>query len=303
MGDFTAVFTGLCGFAPKDVEFGDPNTTVNPKAVMVLMVDAVPKDPPLKPLALDGEPLRPHAPFILFNSSDMVARGDLPKGASTQLFVNRKEISFEIDEYPTGSNPFKISQRVPASREDFSHTPHIKEVVKDSANFKLKPECFKDALSKGVISARVRLQEHGFLATQKFDSTVEFDFAKTLGGAVVQRPLADKVSIGFINVTQVRVVLRDLDAGGIEKIAFNTDGRSVNVTIANLCGDSLVPSLPTGAQRPARLSRDEDFRWLYELLDADAASLLKKKLNGLPLPIPVPVFVVGGGGLRVVQCM
>lgn len=302
MGDFTAIFSGVCGFAP-DVEFNDPNPANNPTKVMVLMPDAVPQSPPIIRRALDGEVLRAHAPFIVFKTGDLVDRGGLPASAESHVFINRKEMSFEIDENPMGSNPFTISQRVPASKEDFSHVTHIKEILKDSTSYPLKKECFKSRESLNIISARIRLEKIGLLAAYGLDTLVEFDFANTLGGGFAQRPLADKVSLRFINVTQVRVVLRDLDTDVVEKLPFNTDGRSVEVDIGNFCGDSLVPVVQVGSPSPVKLTRDEDFRGVYELFHPDSGVTIKQRLNGLPLPIPFPVFVNGGGGLYTVQCM
>src|SRR4051812_31647713 len=248
MGEFTAEFSGVCGFV-HDVEFNDPDVTENPTKVMVLMVDGAPQTPPLSKHALEGEAVRDHAPLVVFKTGDLVSLGQLPKDAETHLFVNRKELSFEIDESPAGSNVFSVSQRLPpASDEDFRHVVHVKEIIKNSTSFKLKPECFQSAPPPpvGIISARVRLETFGLLSVCGLDPLVEFDFANTLNGGFARRALADQVCVKFVKVTQVRLVLKDLDTGDVEKMAFNTDGRNVKIVIGNLCGDLLVPVIKRG---------------------------------------------------------
>src|SRR5258708_2439264 len=104
MGNFKVVLTGLCAFVP-DVEFGDP--AKGPSKVKVLLIDSLPTDPPEIRNGIDLDPLRPHAPVISCNSSDLANRGGIPDKIELRLSFYRKELSF----IPVGDpNPFQVTQ-------------------------------------------------------------------------------------------------------------------------------------------------------------------------------------------------
>lgn len=300
MGTFQVCLTGLCAYVP-DTEFGDP--AKSPSKVKVLLVDALPTEPPVVRSGLDLDPLRPHAPVIACNSSILTNLGGLPDNLDLRLSFYRKELSF----VPVGdANSFGVIQGT-ADGTDFNSTAHIKEIVDESTGVTLVQDaCFKDSLSLGLIAARIHL-DRGTLAVDKnkFDRKLEFDIARSLGGTFAQRPLPDEASLTFSNVTGVNIVVRDLDSNKTDTLSFNAPGDDIHpttVTVGNLCGDSWLPFKTGVGATLLRPQIDDDFRWFYELFTLSSRSTWLKNLGRLPLPRPVPVRN-GASGLQPVQCM
>jgi hypothetical protein len=84
---------------------------------------------------------------------------------------------------------------------------------------------------------------------------------------------------------------------GIQEIfAFQAEeGKTVEITVANLCDDNPLLWGPTATSQA-----DLDFRWHYELLHPDKRQMLVTLLDGRDLPFPIPKRT-GGVGINCLQ--
>ena len=309
MGTFRVFFSGLCAYLP-DVDLGDPDPNRNPSKMLVLMPNVMDVE---SRGALDGRKLRSHYPILDFKADNLVDRGGIPSNADLRWSVARKEISFILKESVPGSNPFAVVQRLrdknprPGNyKEDFSYGAHIREIWKDSVNFKLRPECFLDSGSIDVLAARCRLTQ-GRLSAWGLNERLNFTFTGSLGGDFLARPLSNISALEFYATTKVTLVIRSLDdPADIALLEFNTDvGYDVEIFLGNICCDlnPLDDAAASPLGLPARIRRDKDFRSYFDLFDSNGMQSIVKTLAGVALPIPLPNNVAGGAGLRVVQCM
>jgi hypothetical protein len=304
MGIFRVLLTGLCAYAPADVEFGDVGST--PKKVMVLMVNAMrsQKGDVLK--ALDGKILREHFPVVQFKSDDLTNRGVIPENGDIRWFFPRHEVTFSMDEEVTPSPNVPLAIFQDGTENDFNHGIHVKEVIdKSLTRFPLDSSCFADVLpppAMAPISARVLITS-GSLRTHKLDKT-KFHLADTLGSVFKSRPVSNIVALEFRKVKVAHVIAKDLDhpAAPPKFLNFDCSKPEVEITIGNLCGESLGLEPPDGGP-PLPIRKDNDFRAFYNIFASVPKGVIRQTVKGVSLPIPVPVLIPGGAGLQPVQCM
>ncbi len=322
MVTFRARFTGICAYIP-DLEFGDPQNC--PTTVTILMIDGRPPLDGKAKLALDGDLIRPHAPIIEFDPSDLVD-GISASDVRLRWFIDRKKISFRIreaDKAPRGTNDFTVVQGLkedlpsfspssfganPGAERDFNWGVHIKNVVKFSDELVIDRRFLDDAQSKGSVVAKVVLEEYGELSSFSLDSGTTFEIASQLEGEFMPSPLSEQVALEFKDTDSVTLIVEDLD-GSVDPVEFEFDTSGldptdppVDVLIGNLCCDNIIPRFDDGSA-PVQRS-DEDFRWYYELFDGASRNRILDSLDGLGLPVPFPIRSDGGGaGLKPVQCM
>jgi hypothetical protein len=309
MATFRALFSGLCAYLP-DVDLEDQDPNKNPSKMLVLMPDVMDVS---SRGALDGRKLRAHFPVLQFKVDDLVDRGGIPPNIELEWSLVRKEISFILKETVSGSNPFSVVQRLRTkmppptdANRDFNHGVHIREIWEDSKTFQLRSECFLDGGSSGILAARCRLSQ-GSLSTWMLDERIDFAFTEILGGSFDPRPLSNRVALEFVSTSKVTLVIRDLDnPADISLLDFKTDGQNdVEVFIGNICCDprALDEASSSPLSLPDRIGRDKDFRAYFDLFESNGRQAIIGALLGAALPMPVPNSVVGGAGLKPVQCM
>ena len=296
------LFTGICSFVPDN-----PDLAKVTKLCVVLPNGTKAHSTLLR--ALDGRRLRRHHGMLRFPLGSY-APGDhaLPAEAEGFWLLDRRRLRLELGDDRYKTEPLRFHRLSDAA---------MAQAIQDMADGKMltpdqqrgyqwllqlsriapgpcdvDPLVVSEAPPMSVLCQFV-LGGGGEVSTGKLPTRTLWTFSPNLSEEPMpETHLAHGMLVSYQNVTTVRVVAESLDdPKDVKAIQLaGEDGATIRVLVSNMCDEN-----PLEWDYPAPPVRDEDTRWLYELLSPDSKKTIRSVLPATGLPLPQPVSTAGGG--------
>lgn len=282
-------FTGLCAF----VKNRNTHSTAIP--MMALLVDGTRALGETQVLALDGSRLRFHRPFVSFPLQTV--SGTTAQYGIWNLGRERVEIEivpdsdakpreheFDVTWLDEEGHPEKLDNQSEEQKRSFSWFMDIGQVAPGCS--KIDPRALSlegDALN---VAAQVWIKA-GRLTPRRWTKAV-WEFENYLSKPQVhRRQFAHEAVLSFEHLKSATLKATPYAGGPPRMLPLAQAGGVLRIAIANLC-DVNPLEWDTGRQP----ERDEDVKWLYELLSKSSRDEVIRRLERRSLPTPVPVQFV-----------
>ena len=276
-------FTGLCAFVPNKP------LDQTPDRMCVVLVDGTHADDfPIQ--ALDGTILRRHRALLVFDLKNLPGFSPRPHEGRGVWYLEQQRLTLDLG---GGGQAFSTTfnatidntpdlQGPPTSgpADSFSWMANMVKIA--PRHSKLNASAVTTTPPPEVI-AQVIL-DRGTLATSLIEK-IRWCFPNTLGPDILRKPLAHEVTLTLTAIPKLVVNAAALPGGGVPlslELQPAAAGETVEIEIVNLCEENPLRWPKTN---PLPVD-DEDFRWYYQLLDANEQATVITELHGLSLPIP-----------------
>jgi hypothetical protein len=295
--DLEVEFAGLCMYVPSS----------DGKEVTVLLPDARKNklDPTFaKPHHADKTSGIPHAGYVRFDLKNLmdaiptnnvqIPEGDKLNGPRYEVVhrlirngLEKEEIDFGLPDPDANAAAMEIDLDLPHS-EKFAT---VLQVIPEAYNGAHKNLLARTVLKGGKLVAEGKGAEYAF-SRQLAPGNAKNHSGKFAGFATWTRKVeGEQLTLTITGPEEDPVEIR-LKPDGSNKIVLK---------IANLCSDNPLEWNEFGSDDPVR-DRDEDFKWLYSLLQPTNNASWKDLLGGTPLPVP-ELNRLAPPGLGLTECM
>lgn len=264
------VFTGLCAFVR--------NTDETKRARMcIVLPDGRGREVTRFRESADSQPLRRHFGFLQFKIHQLAALADsqefLSKDTDAIWYLDHHRVTFLTTPADRRRQPF------PFVDTGINRIAKLDMIVPKHSE--IDPQALEDH-PPATILAQVLLHE-GVLSHNPL--VHQWVFPPTLAGRVLNPFLSHEVILEVPDLEQVDVIATPFNGGEPARWSFfGRDNEDVTLTLANLCDDNPLRWETNGTRVV-----DDDFRWYYRLLSAEAQQDLSAQLRGLPFPVPYPI--------------